>query len=810
MQDKKIFLLGGGTAGHIYPLFAVVEKLRLSDKYRFDFTYFGSGREIEKNTAKKYKVHYQTLICGKFRRSVSILSVLENIIDLLLVVAGIVQSIVVFLNNKPDIIFSKSGYVSVPMVAASRLFSVPVIAHESDLVAGLSTKLILPYVKRLAVAFPISNYSRAIATKAFYAGVPLRKEFDDQRNLREKFILVIGGSSGAVDLNSDFFSIAEDVLSNHDVVHVTGQIDYGRAVRFKSTLSKKLADRYEVSAYVQNMDELIRRSEFVISRAGATTVFEIAAFNKKAIFVPISKSVTDHQSINSIFLKQNKMGLIYSHDEGPGQLLDRISKIESFETEIAKLSFPLSSELIASVIIDEFEYQNFKTSKSIFMIGIAGVSMKGLANILKSMGKTVTGSDAKIGGHLATNINIGQDLVIYSSAASPRSDAKVEHERAQDLHIPTMKRSQAIGALLRGYQAVSVSGMHGKTTTSSMLSKALSLSGFSPSFLIGADSTQSNPTSHLGSGSLFVVEACEYDGSFLDLPTFSAIITNIEEEHLDYFKGGISQIYNEFGRFIEKIYPGGLLVYCADDKHSLQLISKHVESLKKRNISLISYGFKPSANFSIRDYKTNEEGISFKIKHAKETLEFESGAMGQHLALDYAAVTAVCNHYGLSKFEIEQSFRLFTGASRRFEYIGERSGVKIFDDYGHHPTEIETTLQGLNERFPKARKFVIYEPHQQNRMNNFFDDFVRVFKNSKVERVVVLPVHIVAGRDDKTGKSSNDLVEAINKSSERAVLAGDYDGARAFISENVRKGDIVLTMGATNVYEIGKKYFLEG
>lgn len=810
MQDKKIFLIGGGTAGHIYPLFAVVEKLRLSNKYRFDFTYFGSGREIEKETAKKYKVHYQTLVCGKFRRSVSILSFLENILDLILAVVGIIQSIIILLDNKPDIIFSKSGYVSVPMVVASRLFGIPVVAHESDLVAGLSTKLILPYVKRLAVAFPISNYSRAIATKSFYAGVPLRKEFDDQRNLRERFILVIGGSSGAVDLNSDFFAIAEDVLNNHDVVHITGKIDHERAVKFKSTLSKKLADRYEIFAYAQNMDELLRRSKFVISRAGATTVFEIAAFNKKAIFVPISKSVTDHQSINSIFIKQNKMGLVYSHDEGPKQLLNRISEIESFKTEIAKLSFPLSSELLASVIVDELEYQNFKNSKSIFMIGIAGVSMKGLANILKSMGKTVAGSDAKIGGHSASNINIGQDLVIYSSAASSRSDARVEHERAQALNIPTMKRSEAIGALLRGYQAVSVSGMHGKTTTSSMLSKALSLSGFSPSFLIGADSTEGNPTSHLGSGSLFVVEACEYDGSFLDFPTFSAIITNIEEEHLDYFKGGISQIYEEFGKFIEKIYPGGLLVYCADDKHSIKLISKHVESLRKRNISLVSYGFKPSADFSIREYKTTEEGISFKIKHARETLEFESKAMGQHLALNSAAVTAVSNHYGLNKFEIEQTFRLFTGASRRSEYIGERSGVKIFDDYGHHPTEIETTLQGLNERFPKARKFIVYEPHQQNRMNNFFDDFARVFKNSRIEKVVILPVYVVAGRDDKTGKSSNDLVEAINKSSEKAVAAKDYDEAQKFISENVRKGDIVLTMGATNVYEVGRKYFLQG
>lgn len=810
MQDKKIFLVGGGTAGHIYPLFAVAEKLRSNKKYRFNFSYFGSGKKIEKDTARAYKVDYQTLICGKFRRNVSILVVLENIIDAILVLIGVVQSFVILLDHKPDLIFSKSGYVSVPMVFAAKLFNIPVIAHDSDLEVGLSTRLILPYIKRLAVAFPLVNYSREIVKKAFYGGIPLRSEFGDIRNIREKFVLVLGGSSGASDLNDDFFAIAQDVLKDHEVVHITGKLDFSRAKKFKNTLPKTLFEKYEVFAYCENIDELIRRSEFLISRAGATTIFEIAAFNKKAIFVPISKLVTEHQSLNAEYLYKNKMGLVYTHSEGSKKLFEKIERLAKFETKISDLSFPQSSELLCKVIVDELECQDFKKIKSLFMIGIAGVSMKGLANIFKLMGKKVEGSDAKIGGHSASNINIGQELVVYSSAAGRGSAAAVEHVRARELNIPVIKRSQAIGSLLKGFCGVSVSGMHGKTTTASMLSQTLTLAGFSPSLLIGADSTEQNPTSRLDSGLLFVAEACEYDGSFLDFPTYVAIVTNIEEEHLDYFKGGMPQIFDEFGKFIDNIYPGGLLVYCNDDKNSIHLVCKHLDKIKQKNISVVSYGFKPTSDFSIRQYKTDENGLTFRIKKQSKTFEFKSKLMGQYLALNCAAVAAVCDYYGLNEFEIEQAFQMFNGASRRSEFVGERDGVQVFDDYGHHPTEIETTLKALSERFPKARKFVIYEPHQQNRMNNFFDDFTRVFKNSKVDKIGILPVFKVTGRDDEGGKSSDDLVRTINSDTEKANYLLNYNEAKGFISQNVKKGDIVLTMGATNVYEVGKKFLVEG
>jgi len=810
MQDKRIFLIGGGTAGHIHPLFAVLEKLKKDKKYNCEFKYFGSGKQIERNVAKSYKIEYQKLICGKFRRNASIFTFLENIIDVFLVLVGFIQSIIIFTEDKPDLIFSKSGYVSVPMVLAAKLFRIPVIAHESDLEVSLSTKLILPYVKRLAVAFPLKNYSRQITQKAFYSGIPLRSEFDDKRNIREKFVLILGGSSGARDLNNDFFNIVPEVLKKHDVVHITGETDFERAKEFRSGLPAELVKKYEVSKYSENVDELIRRSEFIISRAGATTMFEIAAFDKKAIFVPISRVVTDHQSVNADYIKTNKMGLIYKHENGPSKLLEKIEKMSSFETKISELSFPRSSELMAKVILDELEYQDFLKIKSIFMIGILGVSMNGLANIFKALNKKVEGSDAKIGGHCASNINIGQELVVYSSAASKSSAAKVEHDRAESLNIPVVKRSAAIGNLLKGFCAISVSGMHGKTTTSSLLAQTFGLADFSPSFLIGAEPSENNPTSKLNSGLVFIAEACEYDGSFLDFPTFAAIITNIEEEHLDYFKGGISQIYDEFGKFIENIYPGGLLVYCNDDKNSLSVVSKYMELLKSKNIALISYGFKPSSDFSIRDYKTDQDGLSFQIKTPSKTLELKSMLMGQHLALDCAAVAAISEHYGLTSFEVEQAFEMFNGASRRFEFIGERDGVKIFDDYGHHPSEIETTLKALGQRFPKSKQLIIYEPHQQNRMNNFFNDFVRVFKNSKADKIGILPVYKVAGRDDKDGKSSEDLVNAINVDNEKAIYFRDYDAAKEFISKNAKKGDIVLTMGATNVYEVGTKYFLEG
>jgi UDP-N-acetylmuramate--alanine ligase len=806
MSRKKIILTGGGTGGHIYPLVEISRVL--IDKY--DLMYIGLGTDFEKKAFSQVKLSHQSIFAGKFRRNIGFTSFILNIIDIIKLVIGILQSIFIVIKFKPSMVFSKGGYVALPVCAAAKIMGVKLIIHESDVSFGLANKIAAKFAKRILVGFPVDAYLPKYASRAIRVGVPVKQSFFATTcAVKKNIILIVGGSSGAVSLNQLIFSIGEKLLKKYKIVHLVGGNNLRDALEFRESLDIDIRKKYTPIAYSNEVDELVRKSDLVISRSGATAIFEVLANHKPLILVPISPVVASHQLANAMYCQNEQVAKMVLPSENTLKLPVIIDKLLSGEAGLCKTNFVLknSSSKIKQIIDSELD-NYLDNYHSVHLIGSGGVSMKSVGKILSGLGKKVTGSDLKFGGHSPENITKNIDLVVYSSAASAGSPAKVEHDQAHRLKIEIIKRSKMIAIIAQNKSIISVAGMHGKTTTSSIISQIFLRAGYDPSFLIGAQSTKLNPTARFSArGEHIVLEACEYDGSFLDFNSEAAVITNIELEHLDYFRNGIKGIMNAFNAFILNINDGGVLVYCIDNKNLKQLVEKNKKQLLDRSIRIISYGHDKEADFVLSKVNFENNWSKFWVKNGKNSTLIESPIPGDHFALNCTGAFALSRYFGIDELCILSSIKAFYGADRRFSYVDSYANVKLYDDYAHHPTEIKSTLNALREANKNENIAVVFQPHQQKRFDDFYGNFLDVFVKSDINLVILLPVFKIAGRDSKEIKSSKDLVNDLVKRGKKVFYADNYHIAEKLLMDNCTKEKyIVMTMGATDVYKIGNKF----
>lgn len=813
---KTIVLTGGGTGGHVFPLVEIARSLKERDDYSYNFIYLGSGNKLELDLAKRNNIEYKKVLTGKFRRNLDLVTFILNIADIFKLIAGYFQAIVFLFKLKPDLIFSKGGYVSLPTVLAGAFWQIPILVHESDISAGLANRIGFGFARRIAFGFPLLSYPEEYHERGIYCGIPLRQEFlalwkKPQRD--GSYLLIFGGSSGAKSINDKVFATAEKILEQTKIVHITGNDDFLRAKDFRKSLPEKLAKRYEIHGFVHDMPDLIYRSSAVVMRAGATAMAEVGACRKRALLIPLDERVGGHQKENALFAKEAKLALYLPNSASEKEFLNSVAKLTSEKEGLSleKFYFPYSSHVLSQLIVDELRAAEFRRTRKYFLIGVMGVSMSGLSKVLRQIGKSVEGSDVKLGGHSANNITEDLDGVVYSSAATKNGLAKVEFDQAQKYHIPIIKRSEMIGTIMRGKKAITVSGMHGKTTITSIISRIFEAQYNETSYLIGAPDSKYNEVANYNYGGYFVVEACEYDSSFLDMPSEIAVISNIEKEHLDYFKN-LEAIKKAFGQYIDNIYPGGALVYCADDKITYELVKEKYDDLVDKRIKITSYGFKPTADIVVRDYKVEKGKVSFSLNKAKDfNVDLNVGIPGKHFALNCAAAVAVGLECSINELIMIEQITFFQGASRRFEKIGKNKKAIVYDDYGHHPTEILLTTKAMADMFKEEEKVLVYQPHQQNRFNELYEDFVKAFEFSEVSKIFILPVYRVEGRDEKERFTSQDLVARVNKSKpNKAVYVENYDQAVDQLNQYPKNKMIVMTMGATDVWKVGEQFLKKG
>ena len=440
----------------------------------------------------------------------------------------------------------------------------------------------------------------------------------------------------------------------------------------------------------------------------------------------------------------------------------------------------------------------------IFLIGIGGIGMQGLAQLYYEKGYQVAGSDMadfperkaleekgiKIYiGHDEKHIDRDLDLVIYS-AAIPSNNPELK--KAYSLKLKVLRRSEALGELMKDKVGIAVAGTHGKTTTATMISQMLEGADFSPTVVIGAEVKSIRGCARLGQGKFMVAEACEYDRSFLDLKPQIAVITNIEPDHLDYYKN-LEEIRDAFGDFIKRLPPDGLVVAFGDDPSVREVVDKLRPAL--------FYGEDVKNDLVLRLGVLEGGKNHFSLKASDSSLAIDTfiRTPGKHIALDAAAAAAVAWQLGIAPAVIKKALENLGGIRRRFEII-QPGPLTIIDDYGHHPTEISQTLDAAKKLFLGRRLIVVFQPHQFSRTKFLLKDFGKSF--GEADLVIVAPIWAVRDKEeDKRSVTTQDLVTEINRFSHNARLGSNFKEIKDFLKKEAKPGDVIITLGAakTNI-----------
>ncbi|UCD06110.1 MAG: UDP-N-acetylmuramate--L-alanine ligase [candidate division WOR-3 bacterium] len=451
----------------------------------------------------------------------------------------------------------------------------------------------------------------------------------------------------------------------------------------------------------------------------------------------------------------------------------------------------------------------FGRTKHIHFVGIGGIGMSGLATIMKNLSFTVTGSDLHasditrrlkrlgirvIGGHRKGNI-AGADVVVYSSAIR---DDNPELREARTKNIPVIHRAELLAELTRTKFAICISGTHGKTTTTSFVSEVLQNSGMSPTTVIGGiviGRTQAT----LGAGNFLVCEVDESDKSFLRVYPSFAIITNIEAEHLDYYKD-LDEIKEHFGHFANHVPFWGSVFLGIDSP-----VSKSIVQNIRRQV--ISYGFEESADLHAEDLQKYDFGVSFKVRYHKKLVgKFRINLPGRHNVANALAAIGVGLELGIGVRKIRGAIDAFRGVHRRIEYIAEVNGIRIFDDYGHHPTEIAVTLQTLRDYFPAQRIVAVFQPHRFTRTYHLFDQFAKSFLSADL--VIVTEIY-AAHEMPIPGVTGRALANRLSKEQNGVHFISKIDQILEYLRQNLMPGDVIVIQGAGDINQVARQLLKE-
>ena len=449
---------------------------------------------------------------------------------------------------------------------------------------------------------------------------------------------------------------------------------------------------------------------------------------------------------------------------------------------------------------------DFSKPIHIHFIGIGGISMSGLAEILLEEGFTVSGSDTKESaltqqlekkgaqifyGQKASNIIDGIDCVVYTAAIS-RDNAELIEAVARK--IPMLTRAELLGQLMKNYDTpIAVSGTHGKTTTTSMISHILLEGDMDPTISVGGILQAIGGNIRVGGSQTFVTEACEYTNSFLHFFPKIGIILNIEEDHLDFFKD-LEDIRHSFHQFTALLPSDGTLIINGN-------IQNYPEIYEGLDCNVITYGSSEDFDYSFRNISYDEKGcVSYDlIKHGEVTDHIQLSVTGDHNVSNSLSAIAVAELLDIPMETIKKGLLSFHGTDRRFEYKGTLNGVTIVDDYAHHPTEILATLKAARH-YPHKKLWCVFQPHTYTRTKAFFHEFAEAL--SHVDHLVLADIY-AARETDTLGISSKDLAEEVKKFGTDAYYFPSFEEIEDFLKEHCQAGDLLITMGAGDVVNIG-------
>ena len=443
---------------------------------------------------------------------------------------------------------------------------------------------------------------------------------------------------------------------------------------------------------------------------------------------------------------------------------------------------------------------------TVHFVGIGGSGMSGIAEVMLSLGYDVQGSDLRnnaqtrrlsglgakiIIGHEAGNVR-GADAVVVSSAVSHSNPEVVE---AQERRLPVVQRAEMLAELMRFRYSIAVAGTHGKTTTTSLVASLLAEGGLDPTYVIGGRLKSSDSNARLGQGKYLVAEADESDASFMHLQPMIAIVTNIDADHMSTYEGDLEKLHASFIGFLHNLPFYGLAIMCTDDAGVNAVIDK-------AGRSVVTYGINDDADLRAENIVFDASVTRFTaVRKNGDTVDVKLGLPGMHNVRNALAAIAVADELGISNADVARALENFQGIDRRFQALGEieTGGRKLMlvDDYGHHPTEIEATLQAARAGWPGKRIVLVFQPHRYTRTHDLLDDFAAVTSTADV--LVLLEVY-AAGEEPIAGADGRSIARAVrSRGSLEPVFVESLDELPAVLRDLVEDGDLVLTMGAGDI-----------
>jgi len=449
----------------------------------------------------------------------------------------------------------------------------------------------------------------------------------------------------------------------------------------------------------------------------------------------------------------------------------------------------------------------YQKNYHIHFVGIGGIGMSGIAELLINLGYKVSGSDLKLShitrrlekkggiifqGHSKEQV-AGANVIVTSSAIALENPEVV---RAKELLLPIIPRAEMLAELMRIKYSIAVSGAHGKTSTTSMISQILNTAGLDPTVIIGGLLKGLDTNALHGKGDFIVAEADESDGSFLKYTPAIAVVTNIDLEHLDFYKD-IEDIKEKFVQFINSVPFYGLAILCLDNEHIQDI-------LPKVKVRYTTFGMTAQSDLQAREIAFMGSKSFFKVFHHEKLLgEINLNISGKHNISNALASIATGIELNTPFKTIKKALEQIQGVKRRLEIKGEKKGIMVMDDYGHHPTEIMATLSAVRESYKEKRLVVVFQPHRYSRTKGLFHEFTRSFYQSDV--LIVLPIY-AASEKEIQGVSAQHLCEGIREHGHKDVsYAPDFTQALSMITHKIKEKDLILTLGAGDIYTLGEK-----
>lgn len=758
--------------------------------------------------------------------------------------AAVVKARGLLAQIRPDVVIGMGGYVSLPATLAASTRRIPLVIHEQNAILSMGNRVVARWADAIATSF---SETARVKRETVTVGNPIRAEIASVRRTPEarraaaqmlpgdldadrKTILIFGGSQGARQINSAMVAGYERWRERSDlqVLHVCGRERYGEVTDALDEIQRETDPLTWVAIdYLDGMEDAYRLADLAVTRSGATTIAELQATGIPAVLVPWPHALDDDQRLNAAAVADADAAVVIEDSDAPSILAETVAgliddqdALKTMSDAIRAMAKPDAASRLADVVESVAGSRGPSEVvasregwppnwRSAHLVGIGGHGLSAIARILVEMGVRVSGSDLQPSPILEELQAIGADVslghegsrvtwvdVVVRTAAAPDSNPELQAAEAQG--IPILSRAEAMARLVADLKLVGVSGTHGKTTTSAMVATIFDAAGTEPTWLVGSNFTDGRPRARKGKGPWAVVEADEAYGTFLHLYPTIAVVTNLEDDHLDHY-GTPEMLEAAFVEFCDRAELG--VVVCADDPRSSNLVSTSKQ--------VVTYGFAESSDMRIDKLELGREGSRFELVRSGESIgEIELNVPGRHNALNAAGAAAAGLMAGLEVRAVLRGLGSFRGTGRRFERKGSISGARVVADYAHMPAEVEAALHTARLQDP-ARLFAVFQPHMVSRTKQFHEDFGESLKAADV--VVVSDIDAAREPPDPevTGKLVADSTFDASPG-KRIVYLPTLEQVADYIKSEAAPGDLFVTMGCGTIGRLPSMVLVNG